>query len=381
MNKKVVLACLVGIMAIALAGCGVKNNVGQQQANTEPIKIGWIGPLTTDVAIYGDPMSKVVKMAADEINQNGGINGRPLQIIFEDGKCNGKDAVSAAQKLINIDKVKVILGGYCSGETLPIIPLAEQNNVYLFSAGASSPALSGISKMFARDYPSDASQGITLANISYNDMKWRKVAFIQEQTDYAKGIYGSFEKQFISLGGQITKEETPSDRTDFRTMIKKLQAVKPDAVFIDTQAAPAAERIVKQMAELNWHPKLMISETVMGDTATIERNKQLFEGTLGAEFGIDPNNQKFQHALKLYSDTYGQTMPYQSFSQTQYDAVYLLKDAIAAVGYDGVKISDWIRNVKDWQGASGVINFVNGDRTAGPTPKIVKNGKVEIFQK
>src|SRR5438309_1367757 len=96
-----------------------------QVANNEPIKIGFIGPLTGDGAVYGEPYRNMVVMAVEEINKAGGVDGKSIEVVYEDGKCNGKDGANAAQKLVNVDKVQVIIGGVCSSETLAAVPVAE----------------------------------------------------------------------------------------------------------------------------------------------------------------------------------------------------------------------------------------------------------------
>src|SRR3989344_5259538 len=161
---------------------------------TGPIKVGVIAPLTGDAAAYGEPLTNIVKMAVEEVNNAGGVDGRTIELVIEDGKCNGKDGGSATQKLVNVDGVKVILGGFCSSESLAAIPIAEAAKVLVLSAGSSSPDLTGASPYFFRNYPSDSAQGKVLAQIAYNDKGWKKVAFLQEQTDYAVGIYKAFEE-------------------------------------------------------------------------------------------------------------------------------------------------------------------------------------------
>jgi len=85
--------------------------VATRGSNTEtgPIKIGFIGPLTGSASSIGLNAQSAVEIAADEINSAGGINGRPLQVIYEDGKCSGAPASSAASKLIDVDHVSVII--------------------------------------------------------------------------------------------------------------------------------------------------------------------------------------------------------------------------------------------------------------------------------
>jgi len=85
--------------------------------------------------------------------------------------------------------------------------------------------------------------------------------------------------------------------------------------------------------------------------------------------------------MKIYKDKYGAEPPFQSYAQTAYDAPYLLKDGIIAVGYDGEKLAEWSRTIKDWEGASGKTTIgANGDRASGHVLKIVKDGKVELAQ-
>ena len=110
---------IIGIVVIILIVVGIsyfgKNS--SQPTSQEPIKIGFIGSLSGDAASYGETEKNTTELALEEINSKGGINGRVVNIVYEDGKCNGKDATNAVQKLINIDKVKIIFGGTCSAET------------------------------------------------------------------------------------------------------------------------------------------------------------------------------------------------------------------------------------------------------------------------
>lgn len=365
---------------IVVVVAGLLAIFGNQQSASGPIKIGVIAPLTGDAAVYGEPFHKMVQLAAEEINKDG-VGGRQFAFIFEDGKCNGKDSVNAMQKLVNVDKVQVVIGGFCSSESLAAVPIAEANKVALFSPGSSSPDLTGRSHYFFRDYPSDASQGKVLAELSYNVKKWKKIAFIQEQLDYPLGVFKAFTATFEGLGGKVVKEEFPNNTTDFRSFLAKLRAQNADALFVDTQTPAAAERIFKQIQELRWKPKILISDAVSGDPETMKRNATILEGAFAAEFGVDPNNQKFQHMLSSYQKRYGTPTPYESYAQTVYDSVYVVRDGIAAVGYDGEKLAAWSRTIKDWPGASGLVTIgADGDRVSGHVPKVIHNGKVELLK-
>ncbi len=350
-------------------------------AVVEPIKIGFIAPLSGDAAAYGEPARNMVAIAVDEINAAGGINGQQISMIYEDGKCNGQDAAIAAQKLINVDGVKVIIGGFCSSESLAAIPVAEAGKVALFSPGSGSPDLMGKSLFFSRNYPSDASQGRVLAGAAFTLKKWTKVAILQEQTDYAVGVANAFTMHFEELGGKkVTKEEFPSTTTDFRSILKKLKAAKLDALFINVQTPATGEKILQQLSDAKWKPRLIVSDVLSGDPKIVDANKAVLEGALTAEFSTDPTNVKFQGMIAAYKAKYGQEPPYQSYMQTAYDAVYILKDVIIAVGNDGARIADSLRRVGNWMGAAGSVTIgLDGDLVNGYQLRAIKAGKVEIY--
>ena len=373
----VVLVLIVGGLILY----GSKKDEGEGAMTKEPIKIGVMLPLTGDGAPYGEPARNVYLLAVGEINAAGGINGQPIEFIIEDSKCNGKDATSAAQKLISVNKVQIILGGFCSSESIAATPIAETAKVALFSPGSSSPDLTGISPYFFRNYPSDASQGAVLAEAAAAK-GWKKVAFLQEQTDYALGVYKAFSTRFTELGGTIVKEEVPSNTTDFRSVLTKLKAANADAFFLDPQTLPVAERVFKQMQDLKWKPVLLINDVIGGAPEPLGAYKDVMEGALTALFTADPNNPKYLELLTDYKAKYGADLLYgTSYGPTEYDAVYIIKAGIEAVGNNGEKFAVWSRTIKDWEGASGKTTIgSDGDRVGGHTLKVMKDGKVEAVK-
>ena len=125
---------VIALLCLVITGCTITGNVTK-----ETIRIGIIAPFTGDAAVYGQSEKNAIDLAVEEINLNGGIDGRLIEVIYEDGKCNGMDATTAAQKLINVDNVDIILGGTCSGETLAIAPLAEAPDTSVILTGYSVP--------------------------------------------------------------------------------------------------------------------------------------------------------------------------------------------------------------------------------------------------
>jgi branched-chain amino acid transport system substrate-binding protein len=378
MNKTIKI--IIAIIVVVLVVWGLSGLTNKAPVETGPIKIGFMGPLSGEAAVLGEPSKKTVALAVEEINTTGGVDGRQLEVVYEDDKCDGKGGVSAAQKLVNIDKVQVILGSVCSGPALSAIPVIEAGKVLMFSGSASSPELSGKSLYFVRNIPSDSSQGEVLAEAAFDRKSYRKVAFLQEQTDYAIGISKSFESKFKSLGGEVVKEEFASNVIDFRSQLTKLKDAKPDALFIDVQAGPAASRILKQVRELKWNVPLIVSDTISGDKAVLSEAGDLLEGAIAAEFNPS-NNPRFQKLMADYKQKYDEEAPFPQYIQTIYDSVYVVADGIKAVGYNGEELANWTRTVKGWSGASGNVAIAeNGDRAGGSFLKIIKAGKVEVVQ-
>ncbi len=373
--KNTIIAVVVIIIVVAIAWYGWGNkDKDDGLIEGAPVKVGVIGPMTGDAAIYGEPNANIIKMAADEINAQGGIDGHQIELIIEDGKCSGSDAVSAAQKLINVDKVQVIIGGLCSGESLAIVPVAEKAKVSLLSIGSSSPDLTDVSKFFVRNYPSDNTQGVVLATAAVAK-GITSIGFIQEQTDYALGVYKAFSAEFEKNGGKITKEEYSSETSDFRSQLSKLNVASPTALFISAQTPASAQRIMKQIQDINWKPQLFLSD-VIADPQTLATYKDLVEGAYGAQFGENKDDPKFQALVTNYKAKYGVDVPYPSYAQTEYDGLYMIADAIKDVGYNGEKIAKWLRDVKDWQGASGSVTIgSDGDRDGGHILRVVRDGQ------
>lgn len=377
MNKKIItiLIILIALIGSVLLIIGNKNQNPQEVK--ESIRIGVVGPLTGDAAVYGEPAKHVMQIATNQINANDGIKGQSIELVFEDGKCTGKDAVAAAHKLIEVDRVQVIIGGVCSSESLAMVPIAKKSKVLLLSAVSSSPDLTGASQYFTRIFPSDASQGVILAE-QVNAHGYKNIAALIEEGDYPLGIYTVFEKKLTDLRVHTTKELVTSDATDFRTVLSKLQTANPDILFIDVQAAPMADLILKELQDMNWDIPLMFSETVASDAPTMKKYASLTEDSLAATIAFDENQAILDQLIATYQQTYHTDLPYHSYSLLEYDSVYLIKDAITAVGYDGTKMADWLRT-HTWNGATGIVKInPDGDRESGHKAHIIKSGVLEL---
>jgi branched-chain amino acid transport system substrate-binding protein len=331
--------------------------VFNKPTETGPIKIGVIGPFTGDASSYGIPFKNSVEMATNEINSNGGIAGRQLQILFEDGKCGG-NAASAAQKLVSIDQVKIIIGGFCSGESLSAEPVTTAHKVILFSPGSSNPKLSGISQYFDRNYPSDNLPGAKIAQLMI-DKNYRNVAVISETSDAAVGLRGIFVDSYAKLGGTLVADETFTTGTrDFRSNLAKIKKVKPDAVYVIAQTPASDELIIRQMSEIGLKTQLFGGFELFGGVDILKNIPDLLEGAIYMQPSLDETATTTATFIAKYTDQYKSFGGLPSiYAATAYDAVYLMKDMIEKYGLNADKISKGLRQVKDWHGVEGSLTI------------------------
>ena len=384
--KNKILAILT-LVLLLISACAV-----QQQAPTEykkPVqfqgsyKIGVMLPLTGDGAAYGLPEQKGVKIAIEEINAKGGINGRKLEAIYEDSKCNPKDGNAAAQKLVNIDKAKVIVGGACSGETLGASPITEANKVILISPSATNPDITKAGDFVFRVAPSDAYAGVVASDYAFKDLKAGKAAIISEATDYAQGLRKVFKENFAKLGGEIVADETynPED-TDFRTQVTKVKSANPDVIYLVPQVPQKGLLLVKQIKEAGLkQQQLLTAEVIIGQRDMIKENAADFEGLIGVEQKFDDKNPKAAALLAKYKQETKEDAQFPQFVSSAYDIVYLLADAIGKNGYDSEKVRDYLYAVKDYDGAVGKVTIdENGDPIMDYSVKQAKNGELVVLK-
>ena len=242
-STKIIIGIVVVVIIILLAVTSGK------KADAGPIKIGLIAPLTGDASAYGEPVRKGVEIATSEINEKGGIDGRFLEVVYEDGKCSNKDATSAAQKLINIDKVKVIVGMICSGELLSAAPVAESAKVILLGQG-SSPDITNAGDYTFRSFPSDiVVSSAMLEHMSKNNVK--TVALLSGSTAFTTALKKDFESKIKDTSIKIVASEDYNDSTkDYRSILQKIKLANPDAILLNTQTGADGGRAAQQARDL-----------------------------------------------------------------------------------------------------------------------------------
>jgi branched-chain amino acid transport system substrate-binding protein len=322
------------IAALALLVSGAA-----QAAADEPIRIGVTTTMTGTAALFGQHEKMGVELALGELNAQGGVIGRKLEVVVEDNRCNPAEGVKAATKLISDHKVVAMLGAMCSSVTLAIMPVVQRAELPLLveiSTAAAIVQQSGIGGndwVFKLNPGDDDMAEAIVAFLAKENVK--RVAFAAEDTDYGRGGVKVFAEAMKKHGMEVSAtEHFPQGLPDFSTLLTKMAALKPDRIagyFLKTDN----DNIFRQVEALDL--RIPFTGRIELSLAAAAVSPQFLKaGGLDGTSGInpyaaawpDPANQAF--VAKFKQANAGQEPLQQSFYG--YEATLLLADAIKRAG-------------------------------------------------
>ena len=337
MRRRIVLlsVAIVPLLMVGASALGCSSD----SAEEEVYRIGVMESLTGIGETYGTVANHSKQLAMDEINAGGGIDGKKLELVVEDSKCNAQDAITAYNKLTDVEDLKIILGTSCSGAMLGAAPIAEEEGTILFSGLAVHPDIGNAGDYIFRTAINGTKTGTGVGNLMADD-GMKTLATLSESTDYAEGARLTTTEQFKRRGGQVLAEERfPSDTTDFRTPLTKLLDTKPDAIFVAAQAEFSGGTAIKQLRELGYEGPIY-SEVVSLGTTALEIAGDAATGAKAVLAYIDNQsaNSKAKKLLADFRERYG----------------YITLAWYLASAYDDVQITaECLRQTKDDQDADG----------------------------
>ncbi len=344
----------------------------------EVIKIGVITPLSSDMVNWGESMKGGIEIAVDE--RNSIINGKPIQLIFEDNKaCDSKETVTAMRKLIDIDKVKVTLVG-CSGATMSAAPIAEENQVILLTPMASAGQISQAGDFVFRTSISDTAMGKFLGKYLIEKLNFKKIAVLYANNDYGVGFFNNLKPSFENSGGEILQaEEYIFGATDFRTNLTKIKAKSPEALVVISYGQEGG-LIAKQIKELDIDVQIIGGDN-FGTQEVVEAGGEAVEGAIFTTPALDETKPEVIELKEKFQNKYGKEPPVLISVADGYDAANLLLDAIEEKGYNPFGIKDYLYSIKDYPGISGVITIdENGDAVKPVSIQTIKNGQFVPYE-
>ncbi len=328
------------------------------------ITIGSILPLSGDAAMYGKSLKTGMDLAIETINKTAPV-GTKLNIIFEDDKNLPLQSVNAFNKLVDINKVPMVIGGMFSATALPITPIAESKKVVLLSPTASAIELTEAGDHFFRIYPSDSYDGKVLADFAIKNLVSKSAAIVALQASSTMTISDLFTKDYELSGNKILlRENVKENSTDFRTIIQNIKKNNPDLIFLALTIKEAGF-FIKQAKESGLSSRLLGIST-FNDPKILEIAGKSAEGVMFSSpaFNTESQDSSMVNFVKLYNVKYNQKPDI--LAGYGWDVVMMAYKAIQNSGKGSdLKIEKVIKNlynIKDYNGVTGKMSFdVNGD--------------------
>lgn len=352
------------LLGAGLAAGALLGAAGAAVAQT--VSIGAILPLTGASASVGDDQRRGVELAVDQINARNGVLGKKFQVQVEDSGGSAPTALSAARKLVSVNKVPVVLGEFSSGITIPIGEyVVRQGDVHI-NIGSSSLAIRKIGDgSFSVIGLDDLSARFAADDLYAQNL--RNVAIIVPNNSYGQGIVPEFKKRIEGLGGKVTSVVLYTEgQSTYRRELQQMAKSQPQAYVYSAYGQEAAT-INREAYELGLGKKPWYGiYLTMCTSDTVAQAAQGQQGLEVAAIGA---------AGKSYQDAYRQKYheaPKSAFGSYAYDGVMLAAAAIDKAGSaDPAKIRQALHQIGNWHGATGTIAFdADGQRQSQPYDKV-----------
>lgn len=368
--KRTLFALL--LITTLLIGLACERRGGGTTADASgPILVGYYGDLSGRTSSFGQSTKNGVEMAADEINKAGGINGRLIQIITEDDQGEPNKAATVVTKLINQDRVHALLGEVASSNSLAAAPKAQEAKVPMITPSSTNPAVTQVGDYIFRVCFIDPFQGEVMAKFSANNLKAKRAAILYDfNSDYSRGLYQFFKRSFTGLGGQIVSEQsyTQGDR-DFSGQLTAIRAANPDAIYVPGYYGEVGV-ISNQTKQLGIKAPLL-----GGDGWDAPQLWQLGGASLNGNYisnhySVDDPSPAIQKFVADYKGRYA-ILP-DALAALGYDSMKVLADAIKRAGTtENTKLREAIAQTKNFPGVTGQIT-IDQDRNAVKPAVVLK---------
>jgi branched-chain amino acid transport system substrate-binding protein len=376
MKKRLSVALRISLGA---AAAGALMTASGAALAADPIKIGVIAEAQ---AIAGASIPQAAQLAADEINANGGVDGRKIEIIGYDNHSSSADSVRAFQRAVNEDKVQVVIASYISEVVLALEPWASRLKTPFVTPGAAS---NEISKSVHSDYEKNkytfhgylTSAALALSvcdgakDLLVDKLHMKTAVIMSEDAAWTKPLDIGYEECLPKIGLKVLDHIRFSpDTTDFTPIFNKIEGAKPD-VIITGISHVGVQPTVQWKNQQVPIPMFGISSQATNETFGKDTNQAaegvLYQGVSGPGVAVTPKSVPFAEAFKKKFGNYPSYAGY-----TAYDEVYYIADAVKRAGSTDADKLVAALETTDWEGTIGRVQFYGKD---DPFTHSIKYGK------
>lgn len=379
--RKLWLILSVAALSALLLGCPPKEGSGAAGGGTTgDILVGEYGSLTGAQATFGTSTHQGIVLAIEEVNAAGGIKGRKIKVLTEDDQSKQEEAANAVTKLISQNGVLAVLGEVASSASMAAAPICQSNKVPMITPSSTNDDVTKKGDYIFRVCFIDSYQGENMAKYVAQQLHVKRAAILTDvKSDYSTGLTKVLESTFTSLGGQIVgKQSYANGDSDFRSQLTAVKGANPQVIFIPGYYTDIGQ-IAIQARDLG-----MTMPLVGGDgwesPKLIEIGGKALEGCYYSNhyFYGDPS-PVVRNFVQRYKDRYGATPD--ALAALGYDAMKVLGDAMKrAKKLDGPSLRDAIAATKDFSGVTGAITIGPERNAMGKKLVIeeIRNGQLTL---
>ncbi len=392
MRRSILFPVFLALLALVLAACQpvapapppaqpADEEAAEAPSAPEPIKIGIFAPTTGFAAADGTSALQAAQLAVELINQEGGVLGRPLELIHYDDAAAPDQAAAIARKLIEQDQVVAGISGSYSGATRAAAPVFQEAGVVMISAYAIHPSITQTGDKIFRVGTLATVQGRVGAELIGNVLGHRRVAILTIDNDFGQSLTDGFKQHAEELGLEIVFEEKyPLGETDFRPIIGRLKEIGPESVYATAYYAEAA-KLVSQAKDEGLEAQI-VGQEGYDSPKFIELAGPAAEGVIiTTDLNRDSERAIVQQFLTLYRERYG--VDADMVGASAFDAVQVLAYGMETAGStDSEAVAQAIQNLREFeQAVTGPFwYYTPGRELARPiSSQIVRDGAFRFF--
>ncbi len=347
------------VLLTAIGAFVIPPAFGQEK---KPVTIGAVQPLTGWAALGGKNVVAGMKIALEKVNAAGGILGRPLDLIIEDGKADPVESVNAVEKLIRRDKVPAIIGCWASSATLAAMPIVERNKIPLLVETATAPMITDKKNRWVFRFTSNNDiDGLLMEQYLVPNLGFKKAAYLAVNNDWGRSMVKAVSEIMKKTGGEVVMAEyCGGAEANFTPMLTRIKGAGADTMFI-TNTLNGITLILKQYHELGMKMNLFITSGMSVEELVHLAGKEAVEGAYFFERFVasspPPGKEKeSQEMIGAYKKMYPDGFAYADVAMG-YDSVQIMAQAVQrAGGPDPIKIRDALEKT-DYPGVSGRVKF------------------------
>ena len=376
--SRVALLGAAAAVAMMLSACGDGLASGGGDKKDEgPIVLGMLTPLSGSSAAIGPYMKNGAQLAIDEINGAGGVIGRKLELKVEDDACDAKSSAAAANKLVTAG-VNISVGGYCSGATLPTLPIFENANIPMIIPAANSNELV---KQHKKNVFLINGTGTQQADAALKFIKKQgatKVALMDDNTSYSKDLADATAKLLTGSPAVAGRESVTAGESDYSANVNAVLKSGPDLIYW-TGYYQEGGLIIRQLRQAGYKGTIMVADGSVDQKLVDIAGAANAEGVFATMTQTPDTLSGAEKWIADYKSKYGaEPGPY---STQSYDAVRVAAEAVKKAGStDGNAVIKALEAIDGFKLFSGPLKFTP-DHTlssGGFQILVVQNGKLVL---